>query len=276
MNGIRELIQGELSGVEGQRIRRKLLSAYIMPGFPNAGLTMEILKSVEKAGVDFVELGIPFSDPLADGPVIQRAAQVAIENGMTPRKILEFVEKFRTESSLPVILMGYINSFLNGIGKNFAEKLRTVGVDGVIIPDLSLEESTEVHNQVEGACLSLVLLSAPTSSNERIKKIDEASSDFVYCVSVTGVTGARKDLVSGEVIDFLKRVRQHSQKPFVVGFGISTPETAKQISDYSDGIVVGSALLQQISSAPPGKEAKFAYDFLKSLRTAIDIHTEQG
>lgn len=231
---------------------------------------MEILKSAEKAGVDFVELGIPFSDPLADGPVIQKAAQVAIGNGQTPKKILEFVAKFRSESSLPIILMGYINSFLNGIGKDFAEKLRIVGADGVIIPDLSLEESGELREQIERACLSLVLLSAPTSSDERIKRIDKASSDFVYCVSVTGVTGARKDLVSDDVTEFLKRVRRLSEKPFVVGFGISTPETAEKISEYAGGIVVGSALLQQISSAPRGQEAEFTFRFLRSLRTAID------
>ncbi len=251
-----------------------------MPGFPNADTTIEILKSAEEARVDFVELGVPFSDPLADGPVIQKAAQVAIENGQTPKKILELVKKFRTESSepeahqhraeLPIILMGYINSFLNGIGKNFAEKLSTAGVDGVIIPDLPLEESIEIRKQIEGAGLSLVLLAAPTSSDERIRKISEVSADFVYCVSVTGVTGARRDLISSDVTDFLKRVRRFSQKPFVVGFGISTPETAKEISKYSDGIVVGSALLQRISSAPRGEEAKFAYEFLTSLRTAID------
>ncbi len=251
-----------------------------MPGFPHADATIEILKSAKKAGVDFVELGVPFSDPLADGPVIQKAAQVAIDNGQTPRKILELVEKFRAISSgsdvcdprteLPIILMGYINSFLNGIGKDFVEKLNAAGVDGAIIPDLPLEESMEVHNQIEDAGLSLVLLCAPTSSDERIKKISDMCSDFVYCVSVTGVTGARRNLVNSDVTDFLKRVRKLSEKPFVVGFGISTPETAKEISKYSDGIVVGSALIQQISSAPRGEEAKFAYEFLKSLRTAID------
>ncbi|MFZ1083039.1 MAG: tryptophan synthase subunit alpha [Candidatus Kryptoniota bacterium] len=272
MNRIRQLI----SSISENGRQKKLLSAYIMPGFPRADVTIEILKSAEKAGADFVELGVPFSDPLADGPVIQKAAQVAIENGQTPKTILELVEKFRKVSALPIILMGYTNSFLNGIGKNFAEKLRAAGVDGVIIPDLSLEESMEIRGQIEYAGLSFVLLSAPTSTDDRIKKISETATDFVYCVSVTGVTGARKNLVSSDVIDFLKRVRKLSQKPFVVGFGISTPETAKEISNYSDGIVVGSALLQQISSAPRGEEPKFAYEFLKSLRTAIDSCTEQG
>ena len=241
-----------------------------MPGFPKPDSTLGILKSAEEAGVDFAELGIPFSDPLADGPVIQQASQVAIDNGITPSSILEFVKKFREFSQLPVILMGYMNSFLNGIGKGFARELSNAGVDGVVIPDLSLEESADVRKAVEDAGLSFVLLIAPTSSNERIEEISETTTDFSYCVSVTGVTGARRDLVSGEVRDFLKRVRKYSGKPFVVGFGISTPETAGEISKYSDGIVVGSALLQQISKAPQGEEANFAYEFLKNLRTAID------
>jgi len=241
-----------------------------MPGFPHADSTKGILISAEKAGVDFVELGVPFSDPLADGPVIQTAAQVSIENGTTPAKILELVKVFRKESQLPIILMGYMNSFMNGIGNNFPERLSSAGIDGVIIPDLSLEESAVVRKDVEQAGLSFVLLAAPTSTDERIEKISEASSDFVYCVSVTGVTGARKNLVSDEVTDFLKRVRKFSQKPFVVGFGISTPETAKEISIYSDGIVVGSALLQKISSAHHGEETDYAFDFLRTLRAAID------
>ena len=235
MNRIRRLISDFSRGDK----YRKLLSAYIMPGFPQADSTMKILESVEKAGVDFVELGVPFSDPLADGPVIQDAAQVAIANGISPKKIVDIVTTFRKRSELPIILMGYMNSFLNGIGNDFPKKIKSAGVDGVIIPDLSLEESGSVHKVIEDAGLSLVLLAAPTSTDERIKKISEAASDFVYCVSVTGVTGARKNLINDEVIDFLKRVRKSTRKPFVVGFGISTGETAREVSKYSDGIVVG-------------------------------------
>jgi tryptophan synthase alpha chain len=245
-----------------------------MPGVPHADSTIDVLRLAEKAGVDFVELGVPFSDPLADGPVIQNAAQVAIGNGMSPLKIMDLVKVFRQGSSLPIILMGYMNSFLNGIGNDFHEKLKLAGIDGVIIPDLSLEESVPIRKSVEGADLSLVLLAAPTSSDERIRKISESSTDLVYCVSVTGVTGARKNLVNSEVIDFLNRVRKMSKKPFVVGFGISTPETATGIAKYSDGIVVGSALLQKISSANHGSET--AYEFLKSLRAAIDSCEEPG
>ncbi len=241
-----------------------------MPGFPYEDSTFKVLMASEDAGVDFVELGVPFSDPLADGPVIQQAAQAAIGNGITPKSILEIVRKFRTTSQLPIILMGYVNSFLNGIGENFAERLREAGVDGVIIPDLSLEESDSLRKQVESAGLSLVLLIAPTSSDDRIARIDDATTDFSYCVSVTGVTGARKDLVSSEVTSFLQRVRKTAGKPFVVGFGISTPETAHEISSYADGIVVGSALIRQISQAPRGGEGSPALAFLKSLRVAID------
>ncbi len=241
-----------------------------MPGFPRPDSTLGVLESAEAAGADFVELGIPFSDPLADGPVIQQASQKAIENGITPNGVLDLVRKFRTNSQLPIVLMGYMNSFLNGIGEDFPAKLQEAGVDGIIIPDLSLEESESVRKTIEDAGLSLVLLIAPTSSDDRIKRINEATSDFMYCVSVTGVTGARKDLVNNDVTDFLGRVRRFAVKPFVVGFGISTPDAARTISRYSDGVVVGSALLQQISGAPAEEEGRRAYEFLKSLRTAID------
>lgn len=270
MNRIRRL----LDSIAQEGAHRKLLSAYIMPGYPNADSTIKILRSAEKAGSDFVELGVPFSDPLADGPVIQGAAQIAIENGMSPRKIIELVQAFREESELPILLMGYVNSFLNGIGKNFAEILKSAGIDGVIIPDLSLEESALVRESLEDAGLSLVLLAAPTSTNGRIKEISQAATDLVYCVSVTGVTGARDDLVSDEVVEFLHRVRKHCRKPFVVGFGISTPETAQEISRHSDGIVVGSALLKRISSADRGEDG--AYEFLSSLRAAIDVRNDRG
>ncbi len=241
-----------------------------MPGFPKAGSTLEVLRSAEAAGADFVELGIPFSDPLADGPVIQQASQTAIENGITPKRVLELVKEFRKISQLPIVLMGYMNSFLNGIGEDFPEKLGGSGVDGVIIPDMSLEESEGVRSRIENAGLSLVLLIAPTSSEERIRKIDEATTDFIYCVSVTGVTGARKNLVSQDVTEFLGRVRTLSRKPFVVGFGISTPEAARDVSRLSDGVVVGSALVQCLARAREGSEANSAFEFLKTLRTAID------
>lgn len=270
MNRIKTL----LDDVSAEGGKRKLLSAYIMPGFPRIDSTLAILDSAEKAGVDFVELGVPFSDPLADGPVIQAASQLAITNGMSPARILELVKIFRKKSQLPIILMGYMNSFLNGFGGVFATRLISSGIDGVIIPDLSLEESASVR-KIAGECgLSLVLLVAPTSTDERIRLISEAASDIVYCVSVTGVTGARKDFASDSVINFLKRVNRISSKPYVVGFGISTPETAKEVSKYSSGVVVGSALLEEVSASK--EPAQAAYTFLKSLRNAIDVQDEDG
>lgn len=270
MNRIRQL----LASFSADEKRRKLLSAYIMPGFPKAESTLAILDSVEKAGADFVELGVPFSDPLADGPVIQAASQAAILNGMSPTRILELVRAFRRKSELPIILMGYMNSFLNGFGNEFATRLKSSGVDGLIIPDLSLEESAPVRKIAEESGLSLVLLVAPTSTDERIRLISKAASDFVYCVSVTGVTGARKNLASDSVISFLKRVNRISEKPYVVGFGISTPEVAKEVSRYSNGVVVGSALLEEISASPESAQA--AYKFLKGLRDAVNKSGKNG
>ncbi len=237
-----------------------------MPGFPHTESTVKLLEAAESAGVDFVELG----DPLADGPVIQNASQIAIGNGITPAKVLEAVRDFRKRSRLPIILMGYMNSFLNGMGDDTFLRLSESGVDGVIIPDLSLEESAAMKEKIEEADISLVLLIAPTSGDERIQRIDNFTSDFSYCVSVTGVTGARKNLVSDEVVGFLGKVRKLARKPYVVGFGISTPDAARDISKYADGIVVGSALLQQIAGEQPGKEAEAARAFLKSLRDSVD------
>lgn len=247
-----------------------MLSAYIIPGFPNAGVTVGMLAAAERAGVDLVELGVPFSDPLADGPVIQRASQVSIVNGTNALSILRTLREIRRRSELPIILMGYFNSFINGIGDNFAQEIRDAGADGLIIPDLPLEESGQVKNKIESAGLSITFLTAPTSTDDRIRKISESSSYFSYCVSVTGVTGVRNNLVSDEVVQFLDRVRKNSVKPFVVGFGISTPEAAAKISKHSDGVVVGSALVQQILDAPAGEEADYAYRFLGTLRAAID------
>lgn len=272
MNGIHRLFDGLH---QNYKENRKLLSAYLMPGFPRRDSTLSLLEAAESAGADFVELGVPFSDPLADGPVIQNASQKAIENGITPIRVLDAVKEFRKKSHLPIILMGYMNSFMNGMGPDAYRKLCASGVDGVIVPDLSLEESPDFKRDVEESGLSLVLLVAPTSDDERIQEIDRASSDFSYCVSVTGVTGARKNLVSNDVVEFLRRVKRLSRKPFVVGFGISTPETAREISTHADGIVVGSALLQQIAGASAGNESKAAFEFLRSLRESID-RSSQG
>lgn len=261
-NKITELISNAL------KENRKILSAYIMPGFPDYQATFEIFRGAFDAGVDLIELGIPFSDPLADGLVIQRSAQVAIGNGITPRMVLEIAGELAQKFPVPVIAMGYYNSFLNGIGKNFMSELARCSVSGLIIPDLSYEESNVVFENARTNEISLVMLIAPTSDDQRIRKISHLSTDFNYCVSVTGVTGARKSLVTDEMKAFLKRVRRNSLKPFVVGFGISNPETAREISLLSDGVVVGSALLERVSVG--GKDVyKNTYEFLKSLRDVL-------
>ncbi|MGC8595785.1 MAG: tryptophan synthase subunit alpha [Candidatus Kryptoniota bacterium] len=262
-NKISNLISASL------RNKHKILSAYIMPGFPDYNSTFKICRAAMDAGVDFIELGIPFSDPLADGVVIQKSAQVAIGNGITPRKVLEIADEVTRKFPLPVIAMGYYNSFLNGIGHEFMSELARCGVSGLIIPDLSYEESSTVAENAKANEISLVMLIAPTSDDERIKKISQLSSDFCYCVSVTGVTGVRKSLVTEEVRGFLQRVRKNSLKPFVVGFGISNPESAREISLFSDGIVVGSALLERVSADGGLHVYENAYEFLKSLRDAL-------
>lgn len=247
---------------------RKILSAYVMPGFPSYNATFEVLKAASDAGVDLIELGIPFSDPLADGPVIQKSAQVSIANGITPARVLEIANEITRKFPLPLIAMGYYNSFLNGLGEGFMDDLAQSGISGLIIPDLSYEESAIVAENAKSKNISLVMLIAPTSDDERIKRISALSSDFSYCVSVTGVTGARRSFVTEEMKAFFQRVRKNSSKPFVVGFGISDPESAREISRFSDGIVVGSALLERISNGSK-QIYESAYDFLKSLRAAL-------
>ncbi len=224
---------------------KKALIPYITPEFPVKGTTVPLLLSLEKAGATMVEVGIPFSDPLADGPTIQHSSDVAIHNGATMRRVFECINEARKKTNIPILLMGYFNPILHyGISK-FLEDAKKNGVDGLIIPDLPPEESEEFCELSKKNGISNVFLVAPTSSDERIRLIDQLSTDFTYCVSITGVTGA-KGSFGGNFDEFLHRVKKHTRKPFVVGFGIKSKEQVEHISTIADGVVVGSALLQQI------------------------------
>ena len=190
-----------------------------------------------------VELGIPFSDPLADGPTIQASSQAALRNGVGLVDIFRFAEKIRAKSEIPLLLMGYYNPLLAYGLEKFAAAASNAGLDGLIVPDLPPEEGGELSAACRKHELSVVYLIAPTTSRERVTRIDAASFDFSYCVSVTGVTGERKK-TSAELKDFLLSVRMRTKKPFVVGFGISTPEQVGHVGRYADGVVVGSALVE--------------------------------
>ncbi len=222
---------------------KKALVPFSTAGFPSKSFTPEVVLALADAGADMVELGIPFSDPLADGPTIQTSSQIALQNGVGLGDIFRMAETIRTKSEIPLLLMGYYNPlFTYGLNK-FAKDVSSSGVDGLIIPDLPPEEGGELSKVCRQHKISLVYLIAPTSPEERMAKIGAASSDFSYCVSVTGVTGERKK-TSTELKDFLLSVRMKTKKPFVVGFGISTPAQAKEVAPCSDGVVVGSALVK--------------------------------
>lgn len=225
---------------------KKAIVPYITPEFPIRGATVPLILALESAGASMIEVGVPFSDPLADGPTIQHSSGVAIKNGVNIAKVFELVKEARTKTEIPLILMGYINPIFNYGMEKFLSDARSAGVDGMIIPDLPPEESEEYRSLSKKYGISTVFLIAPTSSDERIRHIDDLSSNFTYCVSVTGVTGARSSF-GGGIDQFLSRVKKNTKKPFVVGFGIKSKEQTTEMSRHSAGVVVGSALLQEIA-----------------------------
>ena len=263
MNGIRKTFESlKVSGA-------KALVPYITPEFPFKGMTTQLLLALEKAGADLIEVGIPFSDPLADGETIQHSSAIAIENGATIETILKSVSEFRRTSQLPIVLMGYVNPIFHLRYDNFLAACKAAGVDGLIVPDLPPEESSDFVASSERCGVSNVFLIAPTSDEARIREIDELSTDFSYCISVTGVTGSRTQLGhSGDLDTFLARVKRNTMKPFVVGFGISRPEHVQHVWKYADGAVVGSALINAMAKSGSRDDALDAASiFFRSLRS---------
>jgi tryptophan synthase alpha chain len=253
---------------------RKALIPYITPEYPFKDVTLPLLQSLDEAGADLIEVGMPYSDPLADGPTIQLSSEVALKNGATIHRILDAVRNFRLGSSTPVILMGYVNPILRMGPEVFVRESVSAGVDGVIIPDLPPEEAAEFLATARDGGLSVILLAAPTTSDERLRLIDSLTSEFLYCVSVTGVTGARTMLaMDGHLEPFLRRVRSQVTKRFVVGFGISTADQVASVWRHADGAVVGSALIKAMSSASTVAEAvALGSAFFRALRPKESTH----
>ena len=251
-----------------RRSKRKALIAYLTVGYPTADATIEIAETLVDGGCDIIELGIPFSDPLADGATIQRASQRALESGITPTKCLEVAAKLRKRVDIPLLFMGYYNPMLHyGLDK-FCAASRKAGIDGFIVPDLPPDEGSEAEATMQKHGLDLVYLVAPTSSSqERLKFIAGRATGFIYVVSLKGVTGARS-AVSNDLDTFISRVRKVTKKPLCVGFGISTPEQAQRITGLADGVIIGSRILDIIEkSKRPSADVKA---FIKEVRTAID------
>lgn len=229
---------------------RSAFIAYITAGDPDLGYTERLVPALEKNGVDIVELGIPFSDPLADGPVIQAASSRALNKGATLDKIFKLSGKIRKRSQVPVVFMTYYNPVLRYGEDAFMRSCARHGVDGVIIPDLPVEEAGNIIRKARKAGVCTIFLVAPTSTAGRIKAITAASSGFVYYVSLTGVTGARKSL-SASVASNVRRIKSVTSKPVAVGFGVSDPSQARLVARFADGVIVGSAIVGMIGAKKP-------------------------
>lgn len=252
--------------------QRAALMPYLPLGYPTLAVSDDLICAAQDAGADMLELGIPFSDPLADGPVIQHAAQVALENGMDLKKCLAMVQDVRSRGvTIPLILMGYFNPLLQYDIKTFARDAFEVGADGVIVPDLPVEEADELRDALQAQTLHLVLLAAPTSTDERLAAIGKATRGFLYLVSLTGVTGARNALPEG-LEEFVKRARAATDKPVCVGFGIADAGGAKRVAQFADGVIVGSALVQKIGDASNAVENARA--FIGELAIAVKSSLE--
>ena len=248
------------------RSRTAALMPYYTLGYPDRETSLNIIESIA-ADSDLLELGIPFSDPLADGPTIQHSTQIALENGTTAAGCLDMVRELRRRGvQTPICLMGYYNPMLAFGLERFVQEAKSAGVQGFIVPDLPPEESAELEHLATGAGLAYIYFLAPTSSMERIKQVTQLAQGFIYLVSVTGVTGARRSLHT-DLSDFVQRVRTHSSVPLAVGFGISTPSQAASVAQLADGVIVGSALVNAVNAG--GDKPSAAATFVQSLRMAL-------
>jgi tryptophan synthase alpha chain len=243
----------------------KALIAYLTVGYPNIETTYEVASILSNNGCDIIELGIPFSDPLADGVTIQRASYQALQKGITPQVCLDVAYQLRRVMATPLVFMTYYNPVFSFGLEAFCQASARAGVDGLIVPDLPPEEGTELEAIASQFKLDLIYLLAPTSTEERISMVAKRSQGFIYLVSLTGVTGARETLPL-ELEDFVKRVRQKAQQPLCVGFGISTPEQARRVTRVADGAIVGSHLIRLIEEDATFSSLKA---FTSSLREAL-------
>jgi len=221
--------------------------AFFTAGDPDLAATRDLFKVVEENGADIIELGVPFSDPLADGPVIQAASQRSLKSGTTLKKIIQLVQDIRQTSQLPIVLMTSFNPVFVYGQDQFVNDAVEAGVDGVIVPDLPLEEAEDFNTLADSRGLDMIFLLAPTSTPERVDRTARQSKGFIYYISVTGVTGVRGGALADGLGEKMKRVKKATSLPVLIGFGISGPEQAQQASEISDGVIVGSALVKIIA-----------------------------
>jgi tryptophan synthase alpha chain len=249
---------------------RKALIPYVTAGDPYADVTVELMLALASAGADVIELGVPFSDPMADGPVIQKASERALAKGIGMPQVLQMVRGFRAmNAKTPVVLMGYANPIERYGVERFVSDAKAAGVDGVLVVDYPPEECEAFAAQLKSAGLDPIFLLAPTSTEERMKEVGRIATGYVYYVSLKGVTGAGH-LDTGAVAQMLPRIRAHVQVPVGVGFGIRDTATAQAVGRVADAVVIGSRLVQLMEEQPRERVAEVAHTFIASMREALD------
>lgn len=249
-------------------VGRKAFAAYIVAGDPDLESTEKLIYTLEAAGVSIIELGVPFSDPMADGPVIQQASERALANGVTLKSIFDLVRRVRKQSQIPILLMGYYNPILQFGLEKYAIEAASTGVDGSLVVDLPVEESLPLKSELQKYGIDLIFLLTPTSHSQRIKLINKYGSGFIYYVSLTGVTGAatlNPEDVKKQIIKLKKQIKI----PILVGFGISTPEHVRSVANSADGVVVGTAILKVIAATKPATLQNQVRTFTSTLVQAL-------
>lgn len=243
--------------------KRPSLVAYVTCGDPDVATTRKIVLAAIDAGASVIELGVPFSDPVADGPVIQRASQRALRNGTTVVQVIELARDIRKHSAAGLIVFSYLNPILRMGVANFSRAAQDAGIDGALITDLPVEESEDYLREMRRRTLATVFLAAPTSTDERLRAIARASSGFIYAVSRTGVTGSQRQLPD-DARKLVRRLRKYSKLPIAVGFGISTPQQFAAVGEFAEAAVVGSAIVE-IIERNVGREAQAVAEFIRTL-----------
>lgn len=249
--------------------QQSALIPFITAGDPDLDLTAEAIRVLDSSGADFIELGVPYSDPLADGPVIQAAATRALEKGTSLTSVLVMAQSLARNLRSPLILFTYYNPILNLGIETFLERIVTAGIKGLVVPDLPVEEADELLTQADAVGIEVILLVTPTSPKERIEMIARKARGFIYLVSVTGVTGMRSQIQT-RVKDVIDEIRSITDKPIAVGFGISSPEQAQKVIDWgADGVIVGSAFVNRLAEGTPYGRLRAVKDFCSELKESI-------
>ncbi|MCI4624353.1 MAG: tryptophan synthase subunit alpha [Candidatus Magnetoovum sp. WYHC-5] len=249
--------------------KAKAFIPYIMAGDPDLDKTAELVLTLEDCGADIIELGVPFSDPLADGPTIQRAAERALAKGVTLKKVLTLVSGLRKKTNIPIVLMTYYNPVFKYGGGEFIKDATECGVDGIIVPDLLPDEEETFITNCKTYALDTIFLLAPTSTTKRVQLAAIKSTGFIYYVSITGITGANIILESS-IAQMVNTIRETSQKPVAVGFGIKTPAEARQVARIADGVIVGSSIVKAINDSSLDELKTYIRALTEAIKTAPD------